>query len=137
MDTTNPPANPSEAGHTVAPHPGHETRDVNLRLIVISLVGLSILIILVFLIVGGLLAFLTNLEVGQIVPLPPLAVDQQPPEPRLQPSPAEDLQILRAEEDAILSNYGWVNEEAEVVRLPIERAMELTLERGLPAREGE
>jgi hypothetical protein len=33
-----------------------------------------------------------------------------------------------------LVGYGWVDREAGIVRLPIERAMELLLERGLPTR---
>lgn len=45
------------------------------------------------------------------------------------PNPA--LQQLRAEEEANLGSYGWVEEEAGTVRLPIERAMELV------AREAE
>jgi hypothetical protein len=34
----------------------------------------------------------------------------------------------------LLEGYGWVDREAGVVRVPIERAMELLLERGLPTR---
>jgi hypothetical protein len=34
----------------------------------------------------------------------------------------------------VLHGYGWVNEAGGVVHIPIERAMELTLQRGLPTR---
>jgi len=51
-----------------------------------------------------------------------------PPEPRLQVSPAQDLKELRAAEDAMLHSYGWVDQQAGVVRIPIERAMELLAE---------
>jgi len=44
------------------------------------------------------------------------------------------LRHYRAQEDAALSSYGWVSEPAGVVRLPIDRAKALLLERGLPAR---
>lgn len=54
--------------------------------------------------------------------------------PRLQLAPAEDLQAFRAREDAELTNYGWVDRTAGVVRIPVERAMELIAQRGLPAR---
>ena len=67
----------------------------------------------------------------------PLAVQQEnrlPPEPRLQVNPREDLRELRAAEDQILTTYGWVDKNAGTVRIPIEQAMKLTLERGLPAR---
>jgi hypothetical protein len=52
-----------------------------------------------------------------------------PPEPRLQVAPAEDLRALRAREEEVLRTYGWVNREKGVVRIPIERAMELLVER--------
>ena len=58
----------------------------------------------------------------------------KPSFPRLQVSPPADLEAFRAREAAQLNDYGWVNKTAGVVRLPIERAMELVLQRGLPAR---
>jgi cytochrome c2 len=50
-----------------------------------------------------------------------------PPEPLPPLAPPDELQALRAEEDRLLGEYGWVGEEE--VRIPIERAMELLLER--------
>jgi hypothetical protein len=54
--------------------------------------------------------------------------------PQLQVSPRLDLSEFRAREDEQLTNYGWVNRSAGVVRVPIERAMELVLQRGLAVR---
>lgn len=54
--------------------------------------------------------------------------------PRLQLAPAVDLQAFRAREDAELNSYGWVDQTAGVVRIPIERAIDLIVKRGLPAR---
>jgi len=56
------------------------------------------------------------------------------PEPRLQVAPREDLETFRAREEAELNSYGWVDKTARIVRLPIERAMDLLVERGLPVR---
>ena len=67
----------------------------------------------------------------------PLAAAQghrEPPEPRLQTDPRQDLADMRAKEDEVLGSYGWVDKNAGVVRIPIDAAMKLTLERGLPAR---
>ncbi len=61
----------------------------------------------------------------------------RPPEPRLQVIPAQDLSEFRARQGEELHSYGWVEPAAGVVHIPIERAMELTLERGLPAREAQ
>lgn len=54
--------------------------------------------------------------------------------PRLQLAPDVDLQAFRAREDAELNSYGWIDRTAGVVRIPIDRAMELIAQRGLPAR---
>lgn len=54
--------------------------------------------------------------------------------PVLQLAPEVDLQAFRAREDAELSSYGWIDQTTGVVRIPIDRAMELIAQRGLPAR---
>ena len=59
-----------------------------------------------------------------------------PPEPRLEADPLSNLAEMRAAEKRALGSYGWIDEEAGVIRIPIERAMELTLERGLPVAPG-
>ena len=67
-----------------------------------------------------------------------LASTRQPPsEPRLQVTPGQELTAMREAENAILYSYGWVDRNAGIVRLPIQRAMELLAERGLPARAGD
>jgi len=60
----------------------------------------------------------------------------EPPLPRLQPAPHADLLAFRAKEDAVLQTYGWADKSRGVVRVPIERAMEIVAQRGLPARPG-
>jgi hypothetical protein len=68
----------------------------------------------------------------------PLAAGQtrEPPTPRLQTQPFKDVYLLRQGEAEKLTTYGWIDKEQGLVRLPIERAMELTLQRGLPTRPG-
>jgi len=60
----------------------------------------------------------------------------RPPFPRLQISPALDLKTFREREDLELNTYGWIDKTAGVVRIPVARAMDLLLQRGLPARAG-
>ena len=46
---------------------------------------------------------------------------------------ASRLQELRAKADAAATTYGWIDQKAGVVRLPIDRAMELVVaEQGRP-----
>lgn len=54
--------------------------------------------------------------------------------PHLQLDPTADLKSFREHEDAELNTYGWIDRTAGVVRIPVDRAMELIAQRGLPAR---
>jgi hypothetical protein len=67
-------------------------------------------------------------------PLATAAMRRLPPEPRLQTDPRDDLASMRRNEDRALTSYGWVDRNAGVVRIPIDVAMRLTVERGLPSR---
>ena len=57
-----------------------------------------------------------------------------PPAPRLQAHPAAELAAWRAVEVRDLERLGWVDRSRGIVRIPIERAMEILAARGLPAR---
>jgi hypothetical protein len=59
-------------------------------------------------------------------------LQRTPPEPRLEANPLVPRLRMRAEEDWVLQNYGWVDQKAGMVRIPIDRAMDLLAERGLP-----
>ena len=55
------------------------------------------------------------------------------PTPRLQTDDGnQDVMDMHAREDLLLDNYSWVNQPQGKVRIPIERAMELLAQRGLP-----
>ena len=57
-----------------------------------------------------------------------------PPVPRLQQFPRNELYTFRLEERDRLETYGWENKAAGTVHIPIEEAMKLTVERGLPVQ---
>jgi hypothetical protein len=59
-----------------------------------------------------------------------------PPGLRLQTAAPLDLKRYRDDQDKILAGYGWVDPTARVVRIPVERAMELMLQKGYPVRGG-
>src|ERR1051326_1575631 len=56
----------------------------------------------------------------------------EPPEPRLQANPQADMRTMREKEETVLNHYGWVDAGRGVVRIPIDRALDLVAERGLP-----
>jgi hypothetical protein len=57
-----------------------------------------------------------------------------PPAPNLQNQPFKDISELRNTEAGKLTTYGWVDKEGGIARIPIDRAMEVMLQRGFPAR---
>lgn len=73
---------------------------------------------------------------GMLAQKYPLAagVHKDPPTPNLQTQPFKDIYLLRQEETEKLTSYAWVDKEGGVTRIPIDRAMDVMLQRGFPAR---
>jgi hypothetical protein len=115
----------------------HESSDANIRPIIITGVGLAISAALVALVVYGIFRYLATQPVSTAPPNPmSVAEPQIPPPPRLEEHPMIELQQLRQQEDSVLSTYGWADKKAGTVRIPIDRAMELELERKFAAPKG-
>ena len=114
---------------------GHETHDINARAVAWFGLGLVITFLLIFVMARWLLGiFGAQHSVGTAV-TQISGQQMQPPQPRLQSNPTGDMARFRAWENGILTNYAWVDRPAGVVRIPIERAMDLIAERGLPAQQ--
>jgi hypothetical protein len=116
---------------------GREMRDISTRVVmifaasmVVGAVLLNVTVWLIFLHFGSLAARASTRE----YPLAHVGAPVEPPAPRLQARPREDLKRMRAEEDQVLDSYGWVDAGTGVVRIPIHQAMQRTVEQGLPAR---
>jgi len=58
----------------------------------------------------------------------------RPPAPQLEETPVLDWQRQRAAEEQILHSYAWISQKDGLVRVPIDRAIELLAQRRLPAR---
>jgi hypothetical protein len=56
------------------------------------------------------------------------------PDPKLEEDERGQLDEIRINEEKTLYSYGWVDEKVGTVHIPIERAMELLVQRGLPVR---
>lgn len=116
----------------------HEESDVAIGGLFGFAAGLAIVLVFVCFVVWILFGFYAAREQKSSPAEFPLAAQQEnrlPPEPRLQTNPRQDLSDLHSQEDQILSSYGWVDKNAGTVRIPIDQAMRLTLQRGLPARQ--
>lgn len=67
---------------------------------------------------------------------PELVLNRHMSQPALQPRPNDDMKKFLEEQEHDTTTYGWVDKAAGKVRLPIDRAMELSLQRGFPTRGG-
>jgi hypothetical protein len=112
----------------------HELRDVTVRPIVGFCIGLFLLMAFSFWVTRVMFNYFAAREAKSASWTPSLMRErpQLPPEPRLEVLPVRDLKQMRAAEENILHSYGWVNQQSRIVRIPIERAMQLIAERGLP-----
>jgi len=112
---------------------GYEKSDLSPKAISIFGVVLSAVVIVAMVVAAWMFGFFASWQAKQDVPPSPLASSGPgAPEPRLQVHAVRDMKALRAAEDEVLTSYGWVSKEAGMARIPIERAMQLVLERGLP-----
>src|SRR6266446_5109323 len=114
-------------------HPAHERKDADVMGVVLLGAFLLLSLVITSLCVWGLLRFF-NKERAAGEAVAPQAREQgaEFPPPRLQANPAVELKQSRTAAAAKLHSYGWIDRSAGVAHIPIERAMELTIERGLP-----
>ncbi len=113
--------------------PGHETSDVRLKWILISgAIGIIFLAICLAGLVGLFWGF-ESLYDRYFSPSPESLAHQMVvyPQPFVLADPKE-LQLLHQSEQSVLSSYGWVDQKKGVVRIPVDRAMEIVEQQGLP-----
>ena len=120
--------------HGVPPVSGHETRDANVKLILLSTVGVAVMVLSVCFITVGIFDYLNAHQEGAPQTTSLVRPKELPTGPRVQEHPWEEYKALHADETRILNSYGWTDEKTETVRIPIDRAIELVAERGLPLR---
>jgi hypothetical protein len=115
---------------------GHEGRDADIRPIVLTGIGLAVTVVVVGVIVYGIFRYLETHPATSVQPNPMALFDSQiPPAPRIEEHPAIEIQQLHTQEDQTLSTYGWIDKSKGIVRIPLDRAIELQLQRGLPTRK--
>jgi hypothetical protein len=122
----------------VNPAVSHERRDVNVFQISAFGIGLLLGCIVVVFAMWAMFDFLFAREDKKNLGNPAAAMLNErpklPPEPRLQAEPKVYLKDLRADEDAILSSYGWVDPNKGIVRIPIDQAIDIVAQKGLPSK---
>lgn len=126
------------------PGAGFEREDLGSRPIFGFLISLVIVGILVYYLLWGMFHFLDAYNRQHERPVSPMVIPeeetrtvakgqiQQFPEPRLEEDERTELNDFRYKEEEHLNSYGWVDQSAGIVHIPITRAMDLIAQRGLP-----
>lgn len=101
----------------------------------IGLVVAAVVLVTVFFL-RPLMSRLGAREASFDPPVLPMAGEEnrRAPEPRLQVRPFEDVAKLREADRPFLEDYGWVDEKAGTVHIPIDQALKIVARRGLPSR---
>lgn len=143
------------------PHPvkwsGHgafERRDIGISGVLWFLFGLAVAGVMITFVVNGIYNYLEKRTEAEQPPISPLVTNapkdtrhlptdyrdylkQNFPSPQLEIDERTQLDQIRLHEEDTLATYGWVDQQAGIVRIPIERAMDLIAQRGLPTRSQE
>jgi hypothetical protein len=114
------------------PDIGHETTDVNVWAVGKFAIGLVVVCVVSIALLFGLLKFFQSREETSVANT--VEPTKMFPQPQLQKTPIPDLKAIRAEEDKLLNGYAWVDQPKGVVRIPVDRAIEVLAQRGLPTR---
>jgi hypothetical protein len=131
-----PPSLPSSPPGSTPPSEQRET-DYEIQFRTLVLLGVGTVVLVVASAFGVYLLYqqLARWQAAAEAP-PPVMEEARAPVmihgPRLQALPEQDLARLREQEEVALGSYGWADEAAGVARIPIERAIDLLLARGLP-----
>jgi hypothetical protein len=139
----------SEQKPGTANNSGFENEDMSPLGIFYFMAGLAIVVVVIYFIMVGMYRFLDSYDRTHQAPVNPMAIktgiDQTMnpreirdkaeatfPKPVLEYS--EKTQFIKelATQDDTLASYDWVDQKAGIVRIPIDRAIDLVAERGLP-----
>lgn len=114
---------------------GHEERDLSPKSIVVFALSLAGTIALVIWVCYALFTHFSTVQMKTQTPASPLVIPpKQVPGPQLVVRSGEEYQRLLAAEEALLKSYGWVDRDKGLVHIPIERAIDILAQKGLPAR---
>ncbi len=122
------------------PSPGdsraYESSEVRIRPLIAAGILLAVIVTISTLLMSGMFNFFASRNAAQHPAASPMADSRKPPSgPLLQPDPSKELADARAHEEALIGRYTWVERDSGIVRIPVEKAMELLAKRGLPVRK--
>jgi hypothetical protein len=127
---------------------GYERRDIGVAGVLYFLFGLLVAGLLVYFVVAVLYSYLEKRSNAEQAPVNPLVTNapadtrhisnEYPqsafPNPKLEEDERGQLNGIRLQEEQTLSTYDYIDKNAGTVRIPIDRAMDLIVQRGLAVR---
>lgn len=105
----------------------NKRRDISFSTAAKASLGLVVVLVVLGLFLGGRYILSGNPEAKS-------SVLQSAITPSPEVASGKALKQLQATEEANLTTYGWLDRKNGIVHIPIERAMDLLLQRGLPTR---
>jgi hypothetical protein len=125
----------------------YEREDLSPRGIFAFLIGLALLGVLIHFTLKGMYGYLDTYQKQHQPPLNPLVSQTENdsrkvsnadiarfPQPRLETNERLEINDFRLQEEKKLNSYDWIDQKAGIARIPIDRAMQLLAQRGLPTR---
>jgi hypothetical protein len=137
------------SAHNAGALPEHDTvafenRDVRPRTIYVYLAVLALSVVLSYVVCVFILRITTKMAADSDTPPPSVRQEMKnfltmPPEPRLQGVPGHgtdpqyDLRVKIEEDTEANQNAGWIDQNSGIAQIPVEDAMKIIAEKGLPA----
>lgn len=134
-------------------HGDFERKDISVNGVVVFLIGLAAMIVISYFVVDVFYGILEKHFEAEQAPVSPLITNAQQdtrripaqygqdyakylkesfPAPQLETDERTQLNEVRLREEDVLSTYDYVDKNSGTVRIPIDRAMDLLAQRGLP-----
>jgi len=115
-----------------------EPEDIKPRPVILTGVGVVVVTVAVALLMHFVYGPLTRWREREGAQTPAAAArsTRLPPEPSLQSSPRGDFQSFRAAQMGQLNKYHWIDRDKGIAAIPIQRAMDLIVQRGIPPETG-
>jgi hypothetical protein len=119
------------------PHVSFERGDIDIVQITGFGIGLLIACMVTVFAMWGLFEYFAARE-DKVNPATPHMMETEkptlPPAPRLQPEPLKELSQMHENEEALLDSYGWIDAAKGTVRIPIDQAIDIVAQKGLPVK---
>jgi hypothetical protein len=111
---------------------GYEKRDISVGAVALFATNLIVALIIVHYLALGAFHRLDRQSSKYPSPSPLATTREKFTGPRLLVNQKLDMEAFRASEDILLNNYGWIDRQQGIVHIPIDHAIDLLAQQGVP-----